>query len=189
MRRRRRKIARRLICALAMIVAAGAIGLCSWPSTATATLVKATPVVIEVTGGGETGSFTLHCIPKGGRVDDSGPAVRDLSLRPVFSVRRGPPSSTMHGSGGFQQPSPWSSVWGPGSHMTGTEVLTGANGTLTLAWSGTQILANGRWGRITGRWSIVEGSGTYESVGGRGTFVFTPTRAVAEYRGVLIVAV
>ena len=116
--------------------------------------MKATQVVIEVTGDDETGSFTLHRVPANARANDSGPAVRHFSGRTVLLVRRGRLR-----------------------YVTGTEVLKGTNGTLTLAWGGMQIFADGRWGRVSGQWSIDHATGAYESVKARGRFVSSPTHS------------
>jgi hypothetical protein len=71
--------------------------------------------------------------------------------------------------------------------VIGDEVLRGRQGSLTLRWSGSQNRRGREWGRLSGNWSVVNGTGTYADRSGRGQFV--SGRAAAEFVGWLITAV
>jgi hypothetical protein len=133
---------------------------------AEATLVKAVPLAIETEGAGcGTGSFALTYHPlSSAPVTDRGFAFRSVADQ---TVRR-------RGDG---------TIW---RHLGGTELLTGARGTLTVRWDGIQRKSNGRWGNETGTWSILSGTGTYAGRSGSGRYTASPT--AAHYQGRLVMA-
>ena len=149
--------------ALAVAAALGGAG-ASAPS-ATATLVKAVPIAIETEHSGGSSSFTL--IYGGGpfaRVSDRGRAVR-------IAVRQ---TGERRGEGNRLR------------YLTGSELLRGTRGTLTLRWSGTQHWSGRQWGRLSGSWSVVAGTGAYADRSGRGWFV--RDKAATRFVGSLITA-
>ncbi len=137
------------------------------PPSAGATLVKRTPVVIETRGSGcALRTYTLRFPGQGsGRIADSGPAVCVVESR-TADVRGGRERQT-----------------------SGTELLEGVQGTLTVRWRGTQVAPAGRWGAFIGTWSIVSATGTYADKRGRGRFLSDGTFAAMRYLGLLITAV
>jgi hypothetical protein len=137
------------------------------PGAATATLVKAMPLAIDAAShGGVSRSFTLTYRPQGSaRVTDHGSAARFLESQTAGRLGDG-------------------TSW---RHLSGSEVLIGARGTLTLRWTGSQHRRNGRWCSVTGSWWIISGTGAYANRAGRGSFV--SGKSVTAYRGSLMRAV
>ena len=73
--------------------------------------------------------------------------------------------------------------------LSGTDVLHGARGSLTLRWSAEQVRENGRWDSIAGRWSVVAASDAYSGCVGSGELTADPRFQVTVYRGRLITTV
>jgi hypothetical protein len=157
---------RRLCLLVAVVVTVCSIGAAAIPTPASATLVKAVPLAIEIKGDGSGWrSFTLTYHPHAAApVADRGSAHRVVAghaTRPAGDR----PSRI---------------------HLAGTELLEGARGTLTLHWSGIQRRSDGHLDDATGIWSIVSGTGVYTGCTGRGRFI--SDRATTEYHGWLITA-
>jgi len=153
-------------CRIALIGIALLGGIAATPSSATGTIVHALPVAIEIEYSGASSSFAL--------TDRRQPSARisDRGCVVVIDVRR--PIGSRGERGDFR-------------HLIGDEVLRGRQGTLTLRWSGSQNRLGREWGRLSGNWSVVNGTGTYAHRSGRGQFV--SGRAAAEFVGWLITAV
>jgi hypothetical protein len=132
------------------------------PQVAHATLVKSTPVVVETTGRGESRGFTIAYVG----VRDRGPAVLRISERTP-------------GPRGTEQL----------RRISGTELLQGEQGALTLRWTGAQSQRHGSWGRIVGTWSIASGTGAYEALKGDGRFASDRALRVTRYDGLVVTAV
>ena len=153
-------------CRIALIGIALLGGIAATPSSATATIVHAVPVAIEIEHSGSSSSFALTDRRKPfARVSDRGCVL-------VMGVSR------LVGSRGER---------GDFRYLVGHVVLRGRRGTLTLRWSGSQNRRGREWGTLSGSWSVVNGTGTYADRSGRGQFV--SDGAAAEFVGWLITAV
>jgi hypothetical protein len=127
------------------------------PAVAPGTLVRHVAIAIQTENSGASRSFALTARARP-RARDAGPALRTVT------------GQTTDGR-----------TW---RHVTGTELLDGARGTLKLRWSGSQRWSGGRWGALTGTWSIEDGTGAYAGRFGRGVFVSRDS--TTEYVGWLI---
>jgi hypothetical protein len=145
-------------------VAAGAM-LASPP--AAATLLKGTPVTIRTRGQTPAPrTFTLTYLTAGGAGrPESGSAVRAIATR----------RDTVDDRAQEQE-------------LSGTEVLRGRLGTLTLHWCGRRTELRGHWRELRGRWVIIGGSGAYLSQTGGGAFTSDRAVSVTTYTGLLVTA-
>ncbi len=136
------------------------------PPAAPATIVRAVPIVIDVCAhGGAVRVFTLtEPTPRPLRTSDAGTAVLSVDERRPNSSR------------------------GRFLYLSGTELLRGEQGTLTLGWTG-QRSEDPQRGRIVGTWILIRGTGAYAGFRGRGEFVSDSARGSSRYRGILITAV
>jgi hypothetical protein len=137
------------------------------PPVASATIVHAVPIVINVCGqDGVARVFTLT--ERAGRfvqISDSGTAVLSVDDRT-------PPHSA---NGRFRR-------------LSGHELLRGERGTLTLTWTG-QWSEDPHGRRLLGTWTVTGGTGAYAGFRGLGEFVSNGVRGRHRYQGTLITAV
>ena len=160
----RHRAALLLLAAVSLPVLLGMSG--TFPAAGHATIVKAAPIVVETEqDAAGSRSFQLVYRPRASAaVSDRGVVVR-VDEQPSGRVL---PNAT-------RRP------------VFGTDLLESDRGTLTLRWRGVQRLRGGRWGRATGAWFVIGGTGLYAGRAGRGSFVSDHARV--EYRGWLITAV
>jgi hypothetical protein len=133
------------------------------PQAARGTLVRGTPIVIETHGRGASRAFTLvyeRAAPR----PDAGSAVLAIDERRELRAGRRL------------------------RHLSGTELLRGEQGSLTLRWSGEQSKRAREWGSIEGTWRTVAGTGAYASCKAGGSFTSDARLASRHYRGLLIIA-
>jgi hypothetical protein len=151
---------------IALIVAAVLGGVAAMAPSGRGTLVHAVPIAIEIEHSGASSSFAL--------TDRREPFVHlsDRGRALVINV-----SQRVGGRG----------EGGDFRFLVGDELLRGRRGTLTLRWSGSQHRRGRGWGRLSGSWSVVNGTGEYADRSGRGCFI--SDKAAAEFVGWLITAV
>jgi len=134
---------------------------------APATLVKGDRISIVSRGTADAGrTFTLR-FERAGHSPDAGASVRVVQARDIEVLAGGAASR----------------------RISGTEVLQGARGSLTLRWSAEQVRENGRWDGIEGSWSVVAASDAYSGCVGYGELIADRRFQVTVYRGRLITAV
>lgn len=73
--------------------------------------------------------------------------------------------------------------------LSGTELLTGKRGTLTLRWSADGQKRGGTWSEVEGSWSIAAGTDVCSGLLGQGRFASDPAFTAMVYRGLVIVVV
>jgi hypothetical protein len=129
--------------------------------------VKGDRVSIVSRGTADAGrAFTLS-FDRAGLSPDAGGSARVVEARDVDVLAGG-------------------AVW---RRLSGTEVLQGSRGSLTLRWSAEQVRENGLWGGIVGRWSVVAASDAYSGCVGYGELIADRRFQVTVYRGRLITTV
>src|SRR5262249_18582278 len=104
-----------------------------------AALVKGGRVSIVSRGAADAGRAVTLGFVRAGHSPDAGASVRVVQARDIEVLAGGAASR----------------------RLSGTEVLQGARGSLTLRWSAEQVRENGRWDSIAGSWSVVAASDAY----------------------------